>query len=115
MKQIPYALVGLPDVGFKPSNAPRAFRRAVLKYRLIQRVAMMWGIRPELTETFVNDLQRPVPDQQQPMPAPTDAMDPWADHGEMSDRGSARLGARIILTSADSGHEENPDRVNGTV
>jgi hypothetical protein len=80
--------------------------------------AMTWGIRPfhELTETFVNDLQSPpFPNQQQPMPAPTDAMDPWADHGETSDRGSARLGARIILTSADSGHEENPDRVNGTV
>jgi NAD(P)-dependent dehydrogenase (short-subunit alcohol dehydrogenase family) len=53
----------------------------------------------------MNDLPKPpFPDQQQPMPGRTDAMDPRPDHGETSYRGSARLtGKKTIITGADSG------------
>jgi NAD(P)-dependent dehydrogenase (short-subunit alcohol dehydrogenase family) len=56
-------------------------------------------------ETIMNDLPTPpFPDQQQPMPGRTDAMDPRPDHGEASYRGSGRLaGKKTIITGADSG------------
>src|ERR1700709_1095070 len=56
-------------------------------------------------ETTMNDLPTPpFPDQQQPMPGRTDAMDPRPDHGEASYRGSGRLaGKKTIITGADSG------------
>ena len=46
----------------------------------------------------------PFPEQQQPMPGRTDAMDPRPDHGEQSYKGSGRLeGMRAVITGADSG------------
>jgi NAD(P)-dependent dehydrogenase (short-subunit alcohol dehydrogenase family) len=46
----------------------------------------------------------PFPEQQQPMPGQTAAMDPRPDHGEDSYRGSGRLeGKRALITGGDSG------------
>ena len=46
----------------------------------------------------------PFPDQPQPMPGTTRAMDPKPDHGETSYRGSGRLeGKKAIITGGDSG------------
>src|SRR5436190_705438 len=46
----------------------------------------------------------PFPQQSQPMPGRTPAMDPVPDHGEKSYRGSGRLaGKKAIITGADSG------------
>jgi NAD(P)-dependent dehydrogenase (short-subunit alcohol dehydrogenase family) len=46
----------------------------------------------------------PFPEQQQPMPGKTAAMEPVPDHGEETYRGSGRLtGKRAVITGADSG------------
>ena len=46
----------------------------------------------------------PFPEQQQPVPGITAAMDPRPDHGEESYRGAGRLaGKRAIITGGDSG------------
>ncbi len=46
----------------------------------------------------------PFPEQQQPVPGTTAAMDPRPDHGEESYRGAGRLaGKRAIITGGDSG------------
>ena len=46
----------------------------------------------------------PFPDQPQPMPGSTRAMDPKPDHGETSYKGSGRLeGKKAIITGGDSG------------
>ncbi len=46
----------------------------------------------------------PYPEQQQPIPGRTDAMDPRPDHGEDSYRGSGKLtGKKTIVTGGDSG------------
>jgi NAD(P)-dependent dehydrogenase (short-subunit alcohol dehydrogenase family) len=46
----------------------------------------------------------PMPDQQQPMPGSSAAMDPQPDYGEESYTGSERLaGKKAIITGADSG------------
>jgi NAD(P)-dependent dehydrogenase (short-subunit alcohol dehydrogenase family) len=46
----------------------------------------------------------PFPDQKQPMPGRTAAMDPKPDHGEQSYRGSGKLkGKRALITGGDSG------------
>lgn len=46
----------------------------------------------------------PFPEQQQPMPGLTKAMNPAPDHGEKSYRGSGRLaGKKAIITGGDSG------------
>ncbi|AWI88155.1 NAD(P)-dependent oxidoreductase [Methylobacterium sp. DM1] len=46
----------------------------------------------------------PFPDQPQPMPGSTRAMDPKPDHGETSYKGSGRLeGKKTIITGGDSG------------
>ncbi|WP_298092044.1 glucose 1-dehydrogenase [uncultured Sphingomonas sp.] len=48
--------------------------------------------------------QPPYPEQQQPIPGRTDAMDPRPDHGETSYKGSGRLeGKKAIITGGDSG------------
>src|SRR6201985_2379707 len=46
----------------------------------------------------------PFPEQQQPMPGSSAAMDPPPDYGEDSYRGSGRLnGKKAVITGADSG------------
>lgn len=46
----------------------------------------------------------PYPEQQQPIPGTTEAMDPRPDHGEDSYKGSGRLaGKKAIVTGGDSG------------
>ena len=46
----------------------------------------------------------PFPEQQQPMPGRSDAMEPVPDYGESSYRGSGRLaGKKAVITGADSG------------
>ena len=46
----------------------------------------------------------PFPDQLQPMPGKTSAMNPTPDHGETSYKGSGRLnGMRAVITGGDSG------------
>ncbi len=46
----------------------------------------------------------PFPDQTQPMPGSTSAMDPRPDHGESSYKGSGRLkGKKAVITGGDSG------------
>ncbi|WP_147048339.1 SDR family oxidoreductase [Methylobacterium gnaphalii] len=46
----------------------------------------------------------PQPEQQQPMPGSTVAMDPRPDHGETSYKGSGRLaGKKAVITGGDSG------------
>jgi NAD(P)-dependent dehydrogenase (short-subunit alcohol dehydrogenase family) len=46
----------------------------------------------------------PFPEQQQPMPGLTDAMQPVPDHGETSYKGSGRLaGKKAVITGGDSG------------
>jgi len=53
---------------------------------------------------MTGDPRPPYPEQQQPMPGRTDAMDPRPDHGEESYAGSGRLaGKRAIITGGDSG------------
>lgn len=53
---------------------------------------------------MTSSLEPPFPEQQQPMPGRTDAMDPRPDHGEDSYVGSGRLkGKRAIITGGDSG------------
>ena len=49
-------------------------------------------------------IEPPLPEQQQPIPGLTGAMDPTPDHGEDSYRGSGRLrGKGAIITGGDSG------------
>ena len=51
-----------------------------------------------------DDLQPPLPEQQQDVPGHTDEMDPRPDHGEESYRGSGRLADKaVIITGGDSG------------
>jgi hypothetical protein len=51
-----------------------------------------------------DDLQPPFPDQPQPQPGFTEAMNPRPDHGEDSYRGSGRLeGKKALITGGDSG------------
>jgi hypothetical protein len=46
----------------------------------------------------------PFPDQRQPMPGKTAAMNPTPDHGETSYKGSGRLnGKKVVITGGDSG------------
>src|SRR4051812_7656622 len=46
----------------------------------------------------------PFPEQQQPMPGVTGAMQPVPDHGETSYKGSGRLtGKKAVITGGDSG------------
>src|SRR3954470_3787398 len=46
----------------------------------------------------------PFPEQQQPMPGLTAAMQPVPDHGETSYKGSGRLaGKKAVITGGDSG------------
>ncbi|WP_278983826.1 glucose 1-dehydrogenase [Sphingobium yanoikuyae] len=53
---------------------------------------------------MTGDPRPPYPEQQQPVPGSTDAMDPRPDHGEDSYVGSGRLaGKRAIITGGDSG------------
>jgi NAD(P)-dependent dehydrogenase (short-subunit alcohol dehydrogenase family) len=54
---------------------------------------------------MANDFPKPpFPDQRQPMPGRSAAMDPPPDHGEDSYRGSGRLeGKKAIITGGDSG------------
>lgn len=53
---------------------------------------------------MADDARPPYPEQQQPMPGTTAAMDPRPDHGEDSYVGSGRLaGKSAIITGADSG------------
>jgi NAD(P)-dependent dehydrogenase (short-subunit alcohol dehydrogenase family) len=53
---------------------------------------------------MTDDPKPPQPEQQQPMPGSTAAMDPKPDHGEDSYRGSGRLrGKKAIITGGDSG------------
>jgi NAD(P)-dependent dehydrogenase (short-subunit alcohol dehydrogenase family) len=59
--------------------------------------------RPE-EPTMKNYPKPPFPDQKQPMPGTTGAMEPRPDHGEASYKGSGRLaGKKAIITGADSG------------
>ena len=53
----------------------------------------------------MNDFPRPpFPEQQQPIPGKTDAMNPRPDHGEESYRGSGRLkDKKMLITGGDSG------------
>ena len=53
----------------------------------------------------MNDFPRPpFPEQQQPIPGQTDAMDPRPDHGEESYRGSGRLkDKKVLITGGDCG------------
>lgn len=51
----------------------------------------------------IDDLRPPLPEQQQAAPGTLDAMDPKADHGEESYRGTGRLeGKSAIITGGDS-------------
>jgi hypothetical protein len=53
---------------------------------------------------MAHDPRPPYPEQQQPMPGTTSAMNPRPDHGEDSYVGSGRLaGKRAIITGGDSG------------
>lgn len=53
---------------------------------------------------MADDPRPPYPEQQQPMPGRTDAMDPRPDHGEDSYVGAGRLkDKRAIVTGGDSG------------
>lgn len=55
-------------------------------------------------EPMNNAPKPPMPEQEQPMPGSTTAMDPKPDHGEESYKGSGRLqGRAAIITGADSG------------
>jgi NAD(P)-dependent dehydrogenase (short-subunit alcohol dehydrogenase family) len=52
----------------------------------------------------VDQIEPPLPDQQQQPPGSTAAMDPRPDHGEESYRGTGRLeGKRALITGGDSG------------
>ncbi len=51
-----------------------------------------------------DDLQPPLPEQQQDVPGQTDEMNPRPDHGEESYRGSGRLADKaVVITGGDSG------------
>ena len=51
-----------------------------------------------------DDLQPPLPEQQQDVPGHTEEMDPRPDHGEESYRGSGRLADKaVVITGGDSG------------
>jgi NAD(P)-dependent dehydrogenase (short-subunit alcohol dehydrogenase family) len=53
---------------------------------------------------MADDPKPPLPEQQQPVPGHTEAMDPRPDHGEESYRGSGRLeGKKAVITGGDSG------------
>lgn len=53
---------------------------------------------------MVSHPKPPFPEQPQPMPGKTDAMQPRPDHGEQSYKGSRRLaGKKAVITGADSG------------
>ena len=52
----------------------------------------------------MSDPKPPFPDQPQPIPGETDAMQPRPDHGEDSYRGAGRLeGKKAVITGGDSG------------
>jgi NAD(P)-dependent dehydrogenase (short-subunit alcohol dehydrogenase family) len=52
----------------------------------------------------MNQPAPPFPEQRQPMPGSTEAMQPRPDHGEKSYKGSGRLaGKRAVITGGDSG------------
>jgi NAD(P)-dependent dehydrogenase (short-subunit alcohol dehydrogenase family) len=52
----------------------------------------------------IDELKPPLPEQQQPVPGTTGAMDPRPDHGEESYQGHSRLaGKKAIITGGDSG------------
>jgi NAD(P)-dependent dehydrogenase (short-subunit alcohol dehydrogenase family) len=52
----------------------------------------------------ISQVEPPLPEQQQPVPGTTAAMDPRPDHGEESYRGHGRLeGKKAIITGGDSG------------
>ena len=51
-----------------------------------------------------NQIEPPLPEQQQRVPGATEAMHPKPDHGEDSYEGSGRLeGKRVVITGGDSG------------
>jgi len=53
---------------------------------------------------MMEELKPPLPEQQQPVPGTTGAMDPRPDHGEESYQGHGRLeGKKAIITGGDSG------------
>jgi len=53
---------------------------------------------------MANEPKPPFPDQKQPIPGKTAAMDPVPDHGEDSYKGSGKLeGKKSLITGADSG------------
>src|SRR5215213_1457985 len=58
-----------------------------------------------MEKAMANDFpEPPFPEQQQPMPGSSAAMDPQPDHGETSYRGSGRLSdKKAIITGGDSG------------
>lgn len=52
----------------------------------------------------MDEIKPPLPEQQQPVPGTTGAMNPRPDHGEESYRGHGRLeGKKAIITGGDSG------------
>src|SRR3954463_758414 len=52
----------------------------------------------------IEELKPPLPEQQQPVPGTTGAMNPRPDHGEESYQGHERLaGKKAIITGGDSG------------
>lgn len=52
----------------------------------------------------IEEIQAPLPEQQQSVPGTTKAMNPTPDHGEDSYKGSGRLkGKRALITGGDSG------------
>jgi len=57
-----------------------------------------------MSDTVLDPIKPPLPEQQQEVPGFTEEMNPRPDHGEESYRGSARLeGKKAIITGGDSG------------
>lgn len=57
-----------------------------------------------MENSSTDPIEPPLPEQQQPVPGLTGAMDPVPDHGEESYRGSGRLADKVaIITGGDSG------------
>jgi hypothetical protein len=57
-----------------------------------------------MSETSLEAVRPPLPEQQQDVPGSTEAMHPRPDHGEESYQGSGRLaGKKAIITGGDSG------------
>jgi NAD(P)-dependent dehydrogenase (short-subunit alcohol dehydrogenase family) len=62
------------------------------------------AMTPDTTTMRADPIRPPLPEQQQPMPGSSAAMDPPPDYGEDSYKGSGRLnGKKAVLTGADSG------------